>query len=177
MGRLIFRQFNDGDIDEIEAFKAEFIDGRMDGTGALRRMSAKDWLVNIKLMETLFDDDNLVPCMQYALFDDNRLVGTIQIRLKLKGYLVDFGGHIGYCVRPRERRKGYAKYMLSKALKECKALSLDRVMITCLENNIASARTIESCGGVYKKTVFDDVNYQQNMKIYWIESKDFDKQL
>lgn len=96
------------------------------------------------------------------------LLGLIQVRLVLKGYLVDFGGHIGYCVRPSKRRKGYAKLMLLKALDVCSSEGLDRVMITCLEDNMASARTIEACGGVFEKTVYDNLNYLANMKRYWI---------
>lgn len=99
--------------------------------------------------------------------DSGRLLGLIQIRLALKGYLVDFGGHIGYSVRPSERRKEYAKTMLKAALNICRNEGLSRVLITCLEDNIGSAKTIESCGGIFEKTVYDDMNYKANMKRYW----------
>ena len=100
--------------------------------------------------------------------DENRLLGLIQVRLELKGYLVEFGGHIGYCVRPAERRKGYAKEMLRQALAISKKEGLTKVMVTCLEDNIGSAKTIEACDGIYEKTVFDDLNYKANLKRYWI---------
>ncbi len=159
-----FRKPNLQDIKEIETYKKEFIDSRssMDGTGILVKASAEEWLKYNQEMETL-EAPTLSKALQYGLFDENeRLLGLLQIRLELKGYLLEFG------VRPSERRKGYAKLMLQKALSICKNLGLDKVLITCLETNMASSKTIEACGGVYEKTIFDDVNYQANMKRYWI---------
>ena len=166
-----FRKPNWGDAEEITSFKMEFEEAHsgMDGTGILVRCSAEEWLNYINEMEKR-DDPNSIPCLQYGLFckEDNRLLGLIQIRLELKGYLINFGGHIGYCVRPSERRKGYARAMLRSALDICKNEGLERVLITCLEDNIGSAKTIESCGGVFEKIVYDDVNYKANMKRYWV---------
>lgn len=167
---MIFRKPNASDINEIEAFKKEFIDhnSSMDGTGFLRSYSATEWLQSNADMEQV-RDPLLSKALQYGLFDHNgRLLGLLQIRLELKGYLTEFGGNIGYCVRPSERGKGYAKQMLMSALPVSKAVGLDRVLITCLEGNIASEKTILACGGVYEKTVFDNKNYQQNLKRYWI---------
>lgn len=164
---LTFRKPNTNDIQEITGLKADFQNSGMDGTGTLFKVSAQQWLEHIKKQENP-DDPNSVPCLQYGLFDGSRLLGLLQIRLELRGYLVEFGGHIGYSVRPSERKKGYAKTMLRNALEICKQKQLEKVLITCLEDNIASAKTIESCGGVFEKTVYDDVNYKANMKRYWI---------
>lgn len=167
--KLDFRKPVWDDVHEIENYKADFQSNGMDGTGTLFRVSAEEWLEHIRKQENV-DDLNSVPCLQYGLFnaDSGRLLGLIQIRLALKGYLVDFGGHIGYSVRPSERRKGYAKTMLKAALDICRNKGLARVLITCLEDNVGSAKTIESCGGVFEKTVYDDMNYKANMKRYWI---------
>lgn len=169
---MIFRKPNTTDIDEITAFKQEFIqyNSHMDGAGPLRKLSAEEWLKFNNDMENTENPDQ-VKSLLYGLFDENdkRLLGLIQIRSELKGYLVEFGGHIGYCVRPTERKKGYAKLMLQNALDKCKATGLNKVLVTCLENNIASAKTIEACGGILEKIVFDDKNYQANLKRYWIE--------
>ena len=163
-----FRKPSRSDAAEITAFKEAFAaaNSGMDGTGILFRSTAEEWLENIRAAEI---SDSL-PCLQYGLFDSDtgRLLGLIQIRLRLVGYLVDFGGHIGYCVRPSERRKGCAKEMLLRALDVCRAEGLNEVLVTCLEDNVGSAKTIEACGGILEKTVFDDVNYKANMKRYWI---------
>lgn len=165
---LTFRKPTLRDVPEIEAFKADFArDGSsMDGTGILFRAGAEEWLRYIDQLEQ--DTPDSVPCLQYGLFDGERLLGLLQIRLRLMGYLTDFGGHIGYCVRPGERRKGYAKDMLRRALTICRERGLNRVLVTCLEDNTGSARTIEGCGGVLESIVYDDQNYQANMKRYWI---------
>ncbi len=168
---LEFRRPEERDIAEIESYKAEFLkaSSSMDGTGILSSADAAEWLKYNREMECS-TAENHVRSLQYGLFDPekNRLLGLLQIRLELKGYLSDFGGHIGYCVRPSERRKGYARMMLRHALQICKSRGMTRVLITCLEDNVASAKTIESCGGKYEKTVHDDINYQANMKRYWI---------
>jgi len=137
---LEFRKPVSDDAQEITNFKAEFQKNGMGATGTLFRLSAEEWLEHIKKME---NGDK-------------------------KGYLVDFGGHLGYSVRPSERRKGYAKTMLKAALDICKNNGIEKVLITCLEDNIASAKTIESCGGILEQIIYDDVSYKANMKRYWI---------
>jgi predicted acetyltransferase len=57
-------------------------------------------------------------------------------------------GHIGYGVRPGERRKGYATAMLRHALEVCRTKGLSEVILGCYKDNIASVRTILKCGGV-----------------------------
>lgn len=47
-------------------------------------------------------------------------------------------------------------------------MRLKKVLVTCLEDNIGSARTIEACGGIFEKIIFDDKNYLASMKRYWI---------
>lgn len=171
MESLLFRKPEERDISEITAFKEEFQENNsgMDGTGTLVRCNAEEWLSYNSRMEN-GDETEGLHCLQYGLFreEDGRLLGLIQVRLELVGYLVRFGGNIGYCVRPSERRKGYAKIMLGHALDICWEKGLDRVLITCLEDNVGSARTIEALGGVLEGIVFDDVNYGANLRRYWV---------
>lgn len=98
--------------------------------------------------------------------EDNKLVGIINIRHVLNDYLLNFGGHIGYSVRKDERRKGYAKEMLKMALQECRKLGMKKVLLTCNAENIASAKTIKSCGGILENEVHEDGELIQR---YWIE--------
>lgn len=51
---------------------------------------------------------------------DNRILGIINIRHALNDYLLTYGGHIGYSIRPSERQKGYGKIQLLLALKNAK---------------------------------------------------------
>lgn len=166
-----FRKPDARDTTEISAFKEEFQIQKsgMDGTGILVHSTAEEWLLYNQQMENVEDPHGL-HCLQYGLFqsENGRLLGLLQIRLELMGYLTDFGGNIGYCVRPSERRKGYAGEMLRRSLDICREKGLQKVLITCLEDNIASARTIESCGGVFEKIIYDGQNYLANLKRYWI---------
>ena len=171
--RLEFRKPNASDIKELEAFKREFQeDGSvMDGTNTLARSTPEEWLAYAAKREKR-DEPSHLPCLYYGLYrqdgDDCRLLGIIQIRLALNDYLREFGGHIGYCVRPSERRKGYAKAMLREALEICRAEGIREVMISCLTDNIGSAKTIEGCGGKFEKTVYDATLYKAALKRYWI---------
>lgn len=79
-----------------------------------------------------------------------------------------YGGNIGYSVRPSERRKGYAKWMLSQALVYCRKIGMSKVLINCLEKNEGSRRTILANGGKYESTIYvpgENVNLER----YWIE--------
>ncbi len=170
-----FRKPEEGDVAEITAFKRECQEcgSGMDGTGILVNCDAREWRLYNEKMENREDPEGL-HCLQYGLFreGDGRLLGLLQIWLELKGYLVNFGGHIGYCVRPSERRKGYAVKMLRLALDICRDKGLEKVLVTCLEDNVGSAKTIEACGGVFEKMVYDDRNYMANLKRYWIINKE-----
>ena len=101
-----------------------------------------------------------------AFNEDSILVGMIDIRHRLNDYLAEFGGHIGYSVRPSQRRKGCAHTMLDMAKDVCIHLGLTKVLLTCDKTNTASASTIKSCGGVLENEVDEDGNIIQR---YWIE--------
>jgi len=139
---------------QIVEYRQEFLDAgdSMDGTGPLRRFENPEAYI-----KTCAEYENpetcpapLVPATQFMLVrkDDNKVLGFLQIRHEFNDYLSKFGGHIGYSVRPSERRKGYAKEMLRMALPFCREIGLDRVLITCIDGNVGSEKTILSNGGV-----------------------------
>lgn len=96
---------------------------------------------------------------------DNKMVGTINVRHPYEGY-VQVHGHIGYGVRPSERGKGYAAQMLKLALEYSKKIGLDKVLITCDKSNLASARTIIKCGGIFESETMQDDG--EPLQRYWI---------
>jgi predicted acetyltransferase len=61
---------------------------------------------------------------------------------------VRWAGHIGYGIRPSARRRGLASAALGRLLEEARAVGLDRALLVCAVDNLASAKTIERCGGV-----------------------------
>jgi len=79
------------------------------------------------------------------IVEDGQVLGGIVLRHKFD----DRVGHIGYGVRPSARRRGLASWALGEMLGEVRAaLGVDRVLIPCLADNVASARTIEHNGGI-----------------------------
>ena len=98
-----------------------------------------------------------LPCTNYFLVDEtDRVVGMIDIRQELNEYLRQVGGHIGYGIRPSERRKGYATLMLAEALKVTDALVISNVLVTCNEENIGSVKTIQNNGGREDESFTED---------------------
>ena len=158
---------------QIAQYRQEFLaaGSSMDGTGPLRRISDPEEYIRLcaDYEDPLRAPARLVPATQFLFIrrSDNRLVGMLQIRHRFNDYLEKYGGHIGYSVRPGERRKGYAKRMLAMALPFCRELGLGRVMITCIDGNLGSERTILANGGVYECTVHEpDENV--DLKRFWI---------
>lgn len=97
---------------------------------------------------------------------EKRILGAIDIRYELTDYLLKYGGHIGYGIRPTERKKGYASEMLRLALDICREKGLKRVLITCDKNNVGSARTMLNNGAVLENEV---ENGEEITQRYWIE--------
>ncbi|MDD3127304.1 MAG: GNAT family N-acetyltransferase [Candidatus Izemoplasmatales bacterium] len=108
-----------------------------------------------------------VKAATYFLVEDTkkRILGAIDIRFDLNEYLYNYGGNIGYGIRPSERRKGYATKMLALALDVCRQSGLKKVLVTCDEDNIGSRRTIEKNGGVLENIV---VCEGENVMRFWI---------
>ena len=100
--------------------------------------------------------------------NDNRIVGTINVRWNLNKEMLRFGGHIGYGVRPTERRKGYNKINLYMGLMEAKKVGLDRVMLDCAVTNLGSDKTIKALGGVLERCEKDPYDNELT-NVYWID--------
>ncbi len=89
-----------------------------------------------------------VACTYRWIVAGERVLGAIALRHELDNFLFRVGGHIGYGIRPSERRRGLATWALGEMLLEARRLGLDRVLVTCEPANVASIRTIEHHGGV-----------------------------
>ena len=79
---------------------------------------------------------------------DGEIVGRVSVRFELNDYLLEHGGHVGYGVAPAHRAQGYATEILRQALVILRAEGVERVLVTCDDDNVASARVIEKNGGV-----------------------------
>jgi len=133
----------------------------------LENSDYKIWLENVcNIQSKRTCPPGLVPADLFFLSNkEDELLGAIQIRHDLNEYLLNYGGHIGYGVRPSKRQQGYAKRMLKLGLLRCKDLGLKKVLVTCNEENFKSEKTIIANGGVYENMQHDG---QYNKKRYWI---------
>lgn len=161
--------------EDIMDFRREFLlhDEKEDmgGAGNLRDcQSAGEWIRFTESMRDaqtcpagLVDSDIYIAVRE----KDNKIVGITEFRHHINHPVLGlWGGHIGYCVRPCERRKGYGREILRLNLINCREAGLDKVMITCSEENIASEKTIRANGGVYEKTVWSP-ELKTYMKRFW----------
>ena len=120
---------------------------------------------NLEVRDT---SEGLVPDSTFFCLDEERniVVGAVNIRHYLNEALLLNGGHIGDGVRPSERRKGIATKMISLALKECRKLGINKVLMVCDKGNIGSAKSIENNGGILENEVVVDGVVEQR---YWID--------
>lgn len=118
--------------------------------------------------EEKLKDDAFVPHSTYWLINESEeVVGAVNIRHRLNEKLLNSGGHIGYGIRPSRRGKGYASLQLAEALKITKTMGIDRVLIVCDEDNVASERTIRGAGGMLDS--FFTKENGEVVKRFWVE--------
>ena len=161
-------------LEQIGAYRAEFADCMdwLHGAQGLREHAdPAEWLRFLSLCEnedTVPAGGHLYSQFLYVRPADGRIVGMIGVRRRPIGPLETWGGHVGYSVRPSERRKGYASRMLHDVLPYCRQLGLNRVLLTAGDENVASVGAILANGGVLEGHVIFP-KHQVPVGRYWIE--------
>jgi len=146
----------------------------INGVGGLHRYldDYSGWLNKLEEDYTRIPSEEKVPARTYFLVrqNDNKIIGMINIRLTLNKRLREFGGHIGYGIRPTERGKGYNKINLYLGLKVCDEYGIENVLLDADLDNPASWKTMEALGGIrvrkYKDSITnnDIVDYNIDVK-------------
>lgn len=98
---------------------------------------------------------------------DGTIVGRTSIRFTLNPFLAQWGGHIGYAVRPFFRRRGHATEILRRSLAVAHEHGITSALVTCDDTNLASAAVIERCGGVLENVV-DGPAGEAAKRRYWV---------
>ena len=138
-------------------FKKAFLENNetiINGSELLDKTEDYDeWLsaVTANTNEETVNPDWVLTDTFFALDDEEKIVGIIDLRHRLNDFLKDCG-HCGYSVRPSERRKGYATQILSQLLKVAKDSGMKELQLSVERSNEASAKTILKNGGVYERT-------------------------
>ena len=150
--------------DAIKEYRAEFPDDRMRVTLDPERIPGLD---HLESFDNVYDWLEYCHSMEGKLSwyvtlrkSDGRMIGAFCLRHRLEydDDDIDFASHIGYSIRPSERRKGYAKEQLRLALIKAGELGIKRVRIVCLDTNEGSNRTIIANGGVLEGSITGDLS-------------------
>ena len=167
-----------------ESFINEFFEVQehtIPGSALLDQMEYEQWLIQNtgNRHESTVNNGWVAATTFFAVRKhDSKIIGMIDIRHNLENeFLRRYGGHIGYSVRPYERKNGYATEILKMGLEYAKSLNIEKVMIGCYFDNIPSIKTIEKCGGVLSETKPYSSGNHFNMpvedgkpiSIYWID--------
>lgn len=168
-------EYKDKAIDYIKEFME--YGSEVHGSGGLDRYlqeaTYEEWL------QKLIDDldmanikPNRVPTLTYFYVRevDDKIIGMVNIRLALTDFLRKEGGHIGYSIRPTERRKQYGTHLLLEALKVCDQIGIKQVIVSCDKDNPASAGVIKKCQGKLEEEFYSDT-FKTIVQRYVIERK------
>lgn len=163
-------------IPAIEAYRDLFskVPSELHGSSQLLHADTTHaWLEQIdknRYSETVLD--GYVPAEQYIALDSatGDVVGMLNFRKTLNDYLYNYAGHIGYSISPLRRKQGLGSEMLRLVLKDAKSFGVDRVLITCADDNLGSAKVIENNGGVLEDKRVDPGDGMLTRR-YWIELK------
>lgn len=160
-------------LDDEAAFTAAHHAMKRDGFEfGLRLDAATSWPRYVAGMEAIRAGRDLperfVPSTFLVADVKGELVGRTSIRHQLNEFLAHEGGHIGYGVLAEHRRRGYATEILSQSLVIARGVGVDRVLVTCDEDNVGSAAVIERCGGVFESLVVPTEPGPRKRR-YWID--------
>jgi predicted acetyltransferase len=132
----------------------------------------KSWNDYLKALEEQRVSENLaagfVPATFLVADVAGEIVGRSSIRHTLNDYLAREGGHIGYGVLSQHRRHGYATEILRQSLIVARANGIERVLVTCDDDNIGSRAVIEACGGRLD-SVIQPISSAIPKRRYWID--------
>jgi predicted acetyltransferase len=156
--------------DMLDEWRADIVARHTDGSpAAIFAADPSDFDAYVASLEPLPVPAGRVPNSVFFLLDEKsgRLLGAVDIRHELNDWLLAHGGHIGDGIRPSERGRGLGTRLVALALDECRSLGIERVLMVCSADNVASAKTIEANGGVLENEVTSDDGTLQRR--FWID--------
>lgn len=86
-------------------------------------------------------------CTYRWIVEGDQILGGIALRHGFDDDVLQ-AGHIGYGIRPSARRRGLATWALGEMLDEAVGLGMNRVLVVCAIDNVASVKTIQHNGGI-----------------------------
>lgn len=150
---------------EMEAMQKEFVEVDKDVTPFgldPKTLDYRRWLEHNVAWRTVVPDGYAQSTLYILTSPQTGPAGALDLRHYLTPRLLNGGGNIGYGIRPCQRGKHYAPYMLALGLEKAKAIGIAQALVCCDETNPASAHTIEDCGGVLENVI-------EGLRRYWID--------
>jgi predicted acetyltransferase len=158
--------------DETEVAEAQRTMAREHFRFAFGYTPGDDFSQWVQLMAARRTGKDVSPGWVAATFElaiiDRRIAGRLSVRHALNDFLLQQGGHIGYCLLPAFRGLGFGKRMLQRGLDLTADLGIERVLITCDEDNTISRRIIENAGGRYESS-YAGADVRVPIRRYWID--------
>lgn len=172
MDDLFFKEPTIEDVENVLEYKKEFDKVKQqfvdwEGIGNFEK-----WLKHINGENLGEIDTGFEHVKLFLLYrkSDGKLVGVAEVRSVLSDFLFKYFGHIGYSIRPSEQRKGYGTKIVKLLLAECEKLGMDKVLIVCFKNNLASAKIIKNNNGELENEIIDE-NGKEFLQRYWVNLK------
>ncbi|NLG24996.1 MAG: GNAT family N-acetyltransferase [Clostridiales bacterium] len=171
---LFLRRPDEADKGALAEFVAEFRaagEDHMYGSSGMATMPFAEWLAVCRGDE---QEESVrpgrVPSTQYLCVrqGDGRIVGCVALRHRLNEGLLQKGGHIGYAIRPGERRKGYGAEQLRLTLERCAEMGIARALVTCDAGNLGSAGVMLKNGGAEDESFTEESG--QVVRRFWFDT-------
>gem|GEM_PF-8060 len=168
-----FKKVQKSDLNKIIEYKKRFQTHKRIIPGSTS-LDAFDDIERYFLNLEIFEDQTKVPTgfvmsKQFCLIDNNtnKIVALASLRYELNESLLKYGGHIGYSVDFDYQNKGLGTFLLKLSLKEIRKAGIDKVLITCNDDNIASEKVILKNSGILENIIKEE-NKDNYIKRYWI---------
>lgn len=166
---LTFNLPTDKNRDDVLSFYKEIEESGGECIGIGNYKNYDRWLIGMRNRRDGKDlPEGYVRENFYLCYEGDRLIGVFNLKFELTEFLLNYGGHIGYAVRPSERNRGLATQMLKQGLVLAKEIGLDRVLCVCDNDNYASEKVILKNGGIFENEVYDPYE-KVTVKRFWIE--------
>lgn len=100
----------------------------------------------------------------FAINHENQIVGIVNFRYTITNFYKD-SEHVGYSVRPSERKKGYATEILRQIIEMVKKEGLKQMILVSKKDNLASIKTIINNHGVLVREFTKEEIYFQEFLV------------